>query len=694
VEAPQSEPRIAKPEIRYFGDYELLEEISRGGMGVVYKARQVSLNRIVAVKMILSGQLASARQVLRFRHEAEAAANLLHPNIVAIHEVGEHEGQQYFSMDHVEGKNLAELLRDHALAARRSAGYLKCIAEAIHYAHQRGILHRDLKPSNILIDQFDQPRITDFGLAKRIPSVEAEVRELASKDHAQAAENDQRLRTAPPAFLTITGQVLGTPNYMPPEQAEGKHGQVTIASDIFSLGAILYHLLTGRPPFAAENLADTLQQLLHREPVSPRVLNPNVPRDLETICLKCLRKEPSDRYPSAAALAEDLRRWLAGESILARPISLAERLWRRARGQPGRMAAGVLLSALGLLVTLSLTQDLEEVDVPVLLLAVVGILFGLVPLAGGALLLTTVSSVSRRCRHCGSADFESAWDFRGISWIWVFGGLIILRLLTRKRRFLCTRCGSFAHLHTRGTKVALAYLGLVVFSMLLWVVLATQDSSLRLPSDLPADRKRAPANNYARATIRGRQANPSLINLWPYCNAALQSPPGRSNDLASLPTGVHEFAGTRFNVHGLIQLSSTGNNRLKNRYPDRVDGIRIGRRCTRLHVLHAGVGGEKNDVKVGQYIVHYATGPDREIPLVYAQDLRNWWHLPNKSKSIGRAVLAWTGTNAASAAQSATLRLFKLTWDNPQPENEIMSIDIVSGTSKCAPFVVAITAEP
>ncbi|MEO8426860.1 MAG: protein kinase [Verrucomicrobiota bacterium] len=296
-----------------FGDYELLEEISRGGMGVVYKARQVSLNRIVAVKMLQFGRLASDEFKRRFRVEAEAVASLQHPNIVAIHEVGEHEGQQYFSMDFVEGPDLAMVVREKPLPARRSAAYLKTIAEAIHHAHQRGILHRDLKPSNVLIDSADEPRVTDFGLAKRIVAADM-----------SSVSND----------LTSTGQVLGTPHYIPPEQACGKRANITPASDVYSLGAILYHLLTGRPPFIADTLEATLTQLLQNDPVPPRLLNASVPRDLETICLKCLGKEPSRRYHSAQALADDLARWLNDEPILARPVSVGEKFWRWCRRKP------------------------------------------------------------------------------------------------------------------------------------------------------------------------------------------------------------------------------------------------------------------------------------------------------------------------------------------------------------------------
>jgi WD40 repeat protein/predicted Ser/Thr protein kinase len=310
---------------RGFGDYELLEEIARGGMGIVYRARQVSLGRIVAVKMLLFGPLSSPEFVKRFRAEASAAASLLHPNIVAIHEVGVHQGQQYFAMDYVEGQSLAKLLADGPLPAKRAASYLKTIAEAIHYAHERGILHRDLKPSNVLIDANDQPRVTDFGLARRL--------EGGSE-------------------LTVTGQVLGSPNYMPPEQAVGKRGKVSRRSDVYSLGAMLYHLLTGRPPFVGEALTDTMDQVLNAEPVSPRLLNPSLPRDLETICLKCLEKEPDKRYATAQALADELDRFLNNEPVHARAVTRAERAWRWCRRKP---ALATTLAVALLLLMLLLT---------------------------------------------------------------------------------------------------------------------------------------------------------------------------------------------------------------------------------------------------------------------------------------------------------------------------------------------------
>ena len=315
--------------LRSFGDYELLEEIARGGMGIIYKARQKSLDRTVAVKMLLFGEQSGKDLAQRFRAEAAAAASLQHPNIVAIHEVGASEGLPFFAMDFVEGQSLAKLNAEHEVRnaewLRRAARYVRIVAGAIHYAHEHGILHRDLKPSNVLIDESDQPRVTDFGLAKRL-------------------HHDSE--------LTLSGQVLGSPNYMPPEQAAAKRGLVGRRSDVYSLGAILYHLLTGRPPFVGETITDTLQEVLNNEPASPRLLNPAVPRDLETLCLKCLEKEPARRYQTAQALAEDLDRFLRHEPIKARPVGSGEKLWRWCRRKPLVASLGAATLLLLLVVTI------------------------------------------------------------------------------------------------------------------------------------------------------------------------------------------------------------------------------------------------------------------------------------------------------------------------------------------------------
>jgi len=292
---------------RHFGDYELIGEIARGGMGVVYRAKQINLDRIVALKMILAGRLATPDDVDRFRTEAEAAGRLQHPNVVAVFEVGEIDGQHFFSMEYIEGESLSQKLARGPLSSRAAAKYVCTIARAVHYAHRQGILHRDLKPSNILIDAADEPHVTDFGLAKRL-----------------GADLGQ----------TRSGAVMGTPSYMAPEQAQGHTRTATAAVDIYSLGAILYELVTGRPPFRAETPLDTVIQVVENEPAPPTLLNANVDKDLETICLKCLQKDPHARYASADELADDLHRYLEGEPISARslnPLELLTRMLNRSR---------------------------------------------------------------------------------------------------------------------------------------------------------------------------------------------------------------------------------------------------------------------------------------------------------------------------------------------------------------------------
>jgi serine/threonine-protein kinase len=274
-----------------FGDYELVDELGRGGMGVVYRASQLSLSREVAVKMILRGQFASRTDRERFETEAQAAARLDHPGIVPVYEVGEIDGRPYFSMKYVAGVTLAQRLAAGPLPSREAARILAAVARAIHFAHMRGVLHRDLKPSNILLDEQGQPHVTDFGLAKQITD----------------AEN-----------VTKTGMMLGTPAYVAPEQAVGARNQVGPRSDVYSLGVILYHMLTGRPPFQAATPAEMLMLVLEQDPVPPRMLNPKADRDLEMICLRCLQKPIDLRYASAAALADDLEAYLNDESIAAR----------------------------------------------------------------------------------------------------------------------------------------------------------------------------------------------------------------------------------------------------------------------------------------------------------------------------------------------------------------------------------------
>jgi len=289
------------------GDYELLEEVGRGGQGVVFRARQKSLNRTVALKVISLGQWASKAHLKRFRLEAEAAARLEHPGIVPIHEVGERDGSCYFSMGFVEGGQLDEVVRRTPMSIRQAAELIAKVARTVHYAHEHGIVHRDIKPGNILLDQKGEPHLTDFGLARLVESESS---------------------------VTHTLEVLGTPSYMAPEQAVGNNAAVSSVTDVYGLGAVLYQLLTGHPPFAGGTTYETIKLLLDTEPRQPRLLNPKIDRDLSTICLKCLEKDPKRRYSSALALAQDLEHWLKHEPILARHAGIFTRGKKWVRRNP------------------------------------------------------------------------------------------------------------------------------------------------------------------------------------------------------------------------------------------------------------------------------------------------------------------------------------------------------------------------
>src|SRR5438874_7594546 len=291
------------------GDYELLEEIGRGAQGVVFRARQKSLNRTVALKVIALGHWATDPHLKRFRREAEAAASLDHPSIVPIYEVGERDGSCYFSMKFIEGGQLDAVVKREPMPMRQAVELIAKVARTVHYAHEHGILHRDIKPGNILVDQKNEPHLTDFGLARLIETE---------------------------STVTRTMEVLGTPSYMAPEQAVGNNDAVTCATDVYGIGAVLYQLLTGQPPFAGGTTYETIKLLLDTEPRQPRLFNPKIDRDLSTICLKCIEKDPKRRYPSALTLAEDLERWLKHEPILARHTGILARgkkwVWRNPTG--------------------------------------------------------------------------------------------------------------------------------------------------------------------------------------------------------------------------------------------------------------------------------------------------------------------------------------------------------------------------
>ena len=300
-------PTVAKSErfqCEKIASYDILAELGRGGMGVVYKAQDQRLKRLVALKVVLAGGHAGTTERLRFQVEVEAAARLQHPNIVQVFEVGEEDGRPFMAMEYCPGGSLEDRIRDRPQPPREAAGMVATLADALHHAHLAGVIHRDIKPANILLADDGTLKVTDFGLAKRLDEADG---------------------------LTQTGAIMGSLGYMAPEQAAGRTRDATPSTDVYSLGALLYKLLSGRVPFDGPSQMETIISIVTREPVSIQVFQPRVPRDLATICHKCLEKEPAGRYASAAALADDLRRYLAGQPIQARPLPPVERAWRWAR---------------------------------------------------------------------------------------------------------------------------------------------------------------------------------------------------------------------------------------------------------------------------------------------------------------------------------------------------------------------------
>jgi serine/threonine-protein kinase len=320
---PERSPQLHWPSI---DGYEIVDELGRGGMGVVYKAQQLNLNRAVALKMVLAGPYASPAAISRFMGEAWSAARLQHPNIVQVYDLGEWKGQPYFAMEFVDGGHLARRAARKPFSFREAAEMIETLARAVHYAHQSGVVHRDLKPGNVLLTRDGVPKIADFGLAKRLNTEDG-----------------------PTHAVTATGAVLGTPGYLSPEQAAGKTKEVGPPADVYALGVMLYELITGRRPFDDESELSILQRVINEDPAAPSRLKSSVPRDVETICLKCLEKDPRRRYAAAGELADDLRRYLNGEPILARRIPMIEAIGRSIKRRPLRaVLTGLLLVALGL----------------------------------------------------------------------------------------------------------------------------------------------------------------------------------------------------------------------------------------------------------------------------------------------------------------------------------------------------------
>ncbi len=691
------------------GDYKLRRQIGRGGMGVVYEAWQGSLDRQVALKVLPPGVAADTKSYTRFLREAQIAAKIRHPNVVAVHGFGVEAGTPYYAMEYVEGETLAALI-----ARRREAGEIpspeECyraaeafagVAEGLDHAHKKGVIHRDLKPSNLIFDREGKLRILDFGLA-RLEGQET---------------------------LTGSGDFLGTPQYMSPEQARRKQIPIDHRTDIYSLGATMYEALTLRPPFRGKDHADTLSQIIERDPNPPSRINPRVPRDLETIVLKCLRKEAGERYGTAEALGQDLRRFVRGDLIEARtsPVwhRIARKLWR-ARLRVTFVALSILLLCSLLFLVLEhfhRGQRIQEaIDKEQSLDGLVG---------------EAISDYADALRIDPAHEFQNS---RLTKALLERGQLAEARELLREliRRQMAApepkagreRClKNLGHLHHAMAEILLKLgdsVGAAKAEADAWdslpkeirnpaVTLSILSSCVALASkdgSLSEDERWALINTHQKRieeltkVVQDRldppyapRKNLFFLDLQPKANVSLTEKANVSsidqfygalhNNLEDLPKGDHLFAGVTFRIaEGLIKTGKT-----KPQLPGKVMGIQVNQKVERLYILHGTEG--KNEIEagtaIGSYDVNYKSGARISIPIVYGVDVREWWGFDPKTLARGR--LAWIGTNQLTRVYLMSLRLFVTVWENPMPDQEVTSIDSIATSPETAPFCVALTVE-
>ena len=621
----------------HFPQLEILEPLGRGGMGVVYKARQKRLNRLVALKILAPDKERNAQFAERFIREAQALALLNHPSIVAVHDFGQVDGLYYLLLEYVDGLSLRHLLRAGRLAPEEALALVPRICEALQYAHERGVVHRDIKPENILLDENEQVKIADFGIAKLIQS--------------------QKTQPA----LTQERQVIGTPYYMAPEQVEHPD-RVDHRADIYSLGVVFYEMLTGELPLGK---------------FPPPSQKASVDERLDRVVLGALEKEPERRYQQASAVKNDV------ETIVTMPVdSSARAALEPVSGPPEATTAPPLRVTTASRLVLGARWTARVLGTLMLggfILMVV--MEGMMPLGN----LGTRERLASAAWGLTLLGFALGWKFEGTAALligtgWAFFPMVMglqPRLLLSPVPLYVIVAALYGYCwwvsHGRRTRI-------VACSSAVILALLTASS---LGASLLKAQLKIPA--------RDPQASRNLIDLTPYYNGALgenwMNPRDTRNHLRELPRGVQRLAETQFDLRGLIQVEQECR-----RHPPKAEGIVVDQQCRRLHFLHAAcnAGLLEDGLEIGQYVVHLADGNQYQIPLVLGRELVDWHIQRRKNEAY---VTAWEGENPASRRLGKKIRLFKTTWENPRPEAEVRTIDFMAAHPGPCPFLVALTAE-